>query len=95
MDGLAVAPNGPKTSLLLAPLDRDADRALAMVLDLGGSPEAYDLQVEPHAVTLSAPTDAGLFYGATTLWQLMTQHEGRVTSIAVGAVRIHDQPRFG
>lgn len=57
-------------------------------------PEAYDLDVAAHAITVSATGDGGLFYGATTLWQLLSQREGHVASIAVGGVSIHDQPRF-
>ncbi len=33
--------------------------------------EAYRLRVTPAGVTVSASTDAGLYYGATTLWQLI------------------------
>jgi hexosaminidase len=62
--------------------------------DPNASGEAYDLDVGAHAIVVTAPTDAGLFYGATTLWQLLSQREGKVSSIAVGGLRIHDQPRF-
>src|SRR5579884_215165 len=34
-------------------------------------PEAYRLTVTPHEVDVAASTDAGLYYGAETLWQLM------------------------
>jgi hexosaminidase len=37
----------------------------------GLEPEAYELDVEPHRITVSASTAAGLFYGAVTLWQLL------------------------
>jgi hexosaminidase len=37
----------------------------------GFAAEAYRLKVTPHRITISATTDAGLFYGAVTLWQLL------------------------
>jgi hexosaminidase len=37
----------------------------------GLGPEAYELKVAPHRITVSASTAAGLFYGAVTLWQLL------------------------
>jgi hexosaminidase len=52
--------------------------------------EAYRLRVTPAGVTISASTDAGLFYGATTLWQLIAaSRDGRI-----GAVTIDDAPAF-
>lgn len=59
-----------------------------------GGPEAYDLEVGPKGVVVSAATDAGLFYGAETLWQLLTRETGRARSITVSDLRIHDAPRF-
>src|SRR4029077_16061994 len=37
----------------------------------GLGPEAYELEVTPQRVTVSAGTAAGLFYGAVPLWQLL------------------------
>lgn len=52
--------------------------------------EAYRLRVTPAGVTISASTDAGLFYGATTLWQLIAaSSDGRID-----AVTIDDAPAF-
>lgn len=52
--------------------------------------EAYRLRVTPQAVTISASTDTGLFYGATTLWQLIAASpDGRIA-----AVEIDDAPAF-
>ena len=34
-------------------------------------PEGYELTVTSDAVVIRAPTQAGLFYGAETLWQLL------------------------
>jgi hexosaminidase len=52
--------------------------------------EAYRLRITPSGVTVSAATDAGLFYGATTLWQLIAAaHDGRIQ-----ALTIDDAPAF-
>ncbi|MBS0479831.1 MAG: family 20 glycosylhydrolase [Proteobacteria bacterium] len=52
--------------------------------------EAYRLRVTPAGITISAATDTGLFYGATTLWQLIAgSANGRI-----GAVSIDDAPAF-
>jgi len=52
--------------------------------------EAYRLRVTPAGVTVTAATDAGLYYGATTLWQLIAASKhGRI-----GAVAIDDAPAF-
>src|SRR5690606_807018 len=52
--------------------------------------EAYRLMVTPTGATISASTDAGLFYGAETLWQLIAaSKDGRIA-----AVTIDDKPAF-
>ena len=55
----------------------------------GGS-EAYRLSVAPAGVEITAPTDAGLYYGAETLWQLMASSSGR----RIPALKIADYPAF-
>ncbi|KAF1706235.1 beta-hexosaminidase, partial [Pseudoxanthomonas sangjuensis] len=56
------------------------------------SPEAYSLDVTPDGVVVRATDERGLFYGAVTLWQLLTQGEdGRVV---LPAMHIDDTPRF-
>src|ERR1700733_11272297 len=37
----------------------------------GFGPEAYEIEVAPHRVIVSATSAIGLFYGAVTLWQLL------------------------
>jgi hexosaminidase len=54
--------------------------------------EAYHLDVTPKGVTVAASTDAGLYYGATTLWQLV-QKAGRDGTLS--AMAIDDAPAFG
>lgn len=52
--------------------------------------EAYRLRITPTGVTVSAATDTGLFYGATTLWQLIAaSRNGRIA-----ALTIDDAPAF-
>lgn len=71
----------------------------AIVLQLDGSlapghDEAYVLDVTPQGIRLTARTDAGLFRGATTLWQLLTP-DAKHGAVQVPAMHIADQPRFG
>jgi hexosaminidase len=56
--------------------------------------DAYRLSVTPQGVTVSASDPGGFFYGAVTLWQLLTQTPGQAQSIALPAVTIDDAPRF-
>lgn len=52
--------------------------------------EAYRLDVTPADITVRASSDAGLFYGAETLWQLaVAAKSGRIAS-----VHIEDNPAF-
>jgi hexosaminidase len=57
----------------------------------GLAEEGYELEVAPGRVTVAATTDAGLFYGAVTLWQLVPAGHGPV---ALAALSIHDQPAY-
>jgi hexosaminidase len=61
--------------------------------------EGYQLIVESNAVLITAETDAGLFYGAQTLLQLLPPQifsTKRTNDVAwqIPCVRIEDQPRF-
>jgi hexosaminidase len=58
------------------------------------NPESYNLQAGPDGVVISAGTDAGLFYGAVTLWQLLSQDEGHAATIDIPALDIEDAPRL-
>jgi hexosaminidase len=52
--------------------------------------EAYRLRITPAGVTISAASDTGLFYGATTLWQLIAaSRDGHIQAMA-----IDDAPAF-
>jgi len=59
--------------------------------DLGA--EGYRLDVGDGRATIAASSDAGLFYGAVTLWQLMTTDGGR-GPVRLDPAAITDQPRF-
>jgi hexosaminidase len=52
--------------------------------------EAYRLDVTDKGATVSASGDAGLFYGAETLWQLAASS----TNGEIAAVHIEDRPAF-
>ena len=57
------------------------------------NPEGYTLDVTPQGVRVAARDEAGLFYGAITLWQLLTPAHG-TGDVKVAAVHIRDEPRF-
>lgn len=57
------------------------------------NPEGYTLDVTPQGIRISARDDAGLFYGAMTLAQLLTPDEG-LGPVSVPAMHISDRPRF-
>ncbi len=55
--------------------------------------EAYRLDASAARVTISARTANGLFYGGTTLWQLLSSSPA-ADALVVPAVKIADAPRF-
>jgi hexosaminidase len=57
-------------------------------------PESYSIVIAPSGVTISAGRTEGLFYGAVTLAELMTQKPGRARNVVLPAMRIEDAPRF-
>jgi len=59
---------------------------------LSSEPEAYTLEISTTGARICAADAAGLFYGAVTLWQLMTASGALPDSLP--AVRIEDRPRF-
>jgi len=71
-------------SLRLAPHGRIRFRRDSKV----AGAEAYRIAVGRDGVDVTASTDAGLYYGAETLWQLMT------TGSRIPALTIADQPAF-
>ena len=70
---------------------RDADTNLG--------PEGYALAVTPDSVVIRAPTQAGLFYGVQTLFQLLppeifSSNAVRDVNWQMPCVQIEDWPRF-
>jgi hexosaminidase len=55
--------------------------------------EAYDLDIGRGRIIITAAQAPGLFYGAVTLWQLLTPDDARGT-ITLKPVHIADAPRF-
>lgn len=73
------------------------DNAIVLVLkaDSGTSnPEGYTLDVQPRGSVISARDPRGLFYGAVTLWQLLTQRAQSGNRISVPALHIVDEPQL-
>jgi hexosaminidase len=81
--------------LRLIPQPGGKARGTAIVLQLkhGLGPEAYTLDVSHGRVAIAASTPAGLFYGAVTLWQLMTADADK-GPVTLPAAHIEDAPRF-
>ena len=66
-------------------------RAITLKRQPGLAAEAYRLTVTPRGATITASTDAGLFYGAVTLWQLLPPGHGAVD---IPTLRIVDAPAY-
>jgi hexosaminidase len=56
--------------------------------------ERYQLAVAPTGIRITAATDAGLFYGAMTLAQLLSPDARFGESVTIPAMTIDDAPRF-
>jgi len=67
-----------------------------IVLALGAgneNPESYQLKVAGDGITITGPTEAGVFYGIQSLRKSLPVAVG--ADIAMPAVEINDAPRFG
>jgi hexosaminidase len=68
-----------------------ADSSITFRRERGFGPEGYKLKVQPHRITVSAATGAGLFYGAMTLWQLLPPDPA---ARKIPSQTISDAPRY-
>ncbi|MHC9084146.1 beta-N-acetylhexosaminidase [Luteimonas sp. RIT-PG2_3] len=81
---------GPSAFRPSAPgIDLTLDPALS-----GDAAESYRLRIGPEGVDLRAGDAAGLFYGAVTLWQLLTADDAATSPARLPVLRIDDAPRF-
>jgi hexosaminidase len=74
-----------RTAAALAPI-----ASIVFERQAGLPEEGYALEVSQSGITIAATTDAGLYYGAVTLWQLMPTGADR----RISAIRIHDAPAY-
>lgn len=68
----------------------------AILLSLGAeaeNPESYQLKVAENGITITAPTEAGVFYGIQSLRKSLPMALN--ADIALPPVEINDAPRFG
>jgi hexosaminidase len=73
-----------------------ADHAIVFVHDPNAAvtqAEGYTLDVNAQSIRIDARDGAGLFYGAVTLWQLLTP-DAQHGVVQVPALHISDWPRF-
>ncbi len=74
-----------------------AGKAIALVLAPSAAaqgPEGYRIDISDSGITIAAASHSGLFYGAVTLWQLLTADDANRAQIDVPDLHIVDQPRF-
>lgn len=87
-----------RTPLRMLPYPGDErgqiDHAIHFRLDAssGTGPEGYALDIDAHRIDVAARSEDGLFYGAVTLWQLLTQ--GETGRVLLPTLHIEDAPRF-
>ena len=76
--------------------DTPTERAIVFRFDRADAigPERYTLDVSPNGATVAASDARGLFYGAITLWQLITAQHTTAGTVRLPAVRIEDGPQF-
>lgn len=95
---------GAATGLPLPPYTDHGNRILLRIVpelaeELGG-PESYRLSADGHVVAIDGASEAGLFWGAQTLRQLLGPDAFRRAPVSGGrewevpAVTLHDSPRF-
>jgi len=83
--------NGMTLAVRSSSADASTDSLIQFEQQSGYGPEAYQVEVAPHRIIVSASTAAGLFYGAVTLWQLLPP--GGVAG-QIPAQTIRDAPTY-
>ena len=83
----------------IGPLAASGSSRKLMQFTLSGAgaivdPEGYELTITPDGVALTASDARGLFYGATTLWQILTLADAPAESARAPALTIVDAPRL-
>ena len=71
---------------------KKGDISLQIKKDKKAGPEAYTIKITPDGVTLTAPTEQGLYWATRTLLQLTENSEDGI-SLPVGTIT--DSPAFG
>jgi len=74
-----------------------SDNIISLVFKEGLPDEAYELEVKPAGITISASGSTGIFYGIQSLKTLLPPEvwSKMQKSIRVPAVLVKDEPRFG
>ena len=83
--------NGMSLAVRSSSADASTDSLIRFEQQPGFGPEAYQVEVTPHRIIVSAGTATGLFYGAVTLWQLLPP--GGVAG-QIPAQTIRDAPAY-
>ena len=82
-----------RTRGLRLALQGGREAAVRLVRTHGTPAESYVLTVSAQGARIEASDNAGLFYGAITLWQLMTADGGK-GPVSLSPMTIQDGPRF-
>ena len=71
-----------------------AEQLLIDIRRKPGTPESYELIVNENGISLSAPDDAGIFYGLCSLQQILEQSVRNNKQTTMTALHIRDEPDF-
>jgi hexosaminidase len=93
---LLVRARGLRTEIVRGASSPDDANVIHFTLraDASASPDSYTLSISEDAAHVTAAQPSGLFYGAVTLWQLLTQDAATADEVRVPALRIVDAPRL-
>jgi hexosaminidase len=86
--GLGTLPTATTTG------DGDGIRFSLVPRESAAGPDSYTLDISPRGIVVSAADSRGLFYGAVTLWQLLTAQAPSSEGLALRGMTIRDAPRF-